>query len=170
MNMQNVPEFRVGEGHDIHRTIPGRPLILGGVTVSDSDFGLDGHSDADVLLHAVIDALLGATGLGDIGEWFPNTDDRWKNADSAELLRHVCSAVSDKHWCIRNLDCTISAERPRLREWKPQIRRRLAELLTVPADQINVKAKSGEAVGPVGRGEAIAADAVVLVVRQPKDS
>lgn len=166
--MQNPPvhglDLRVGEGHDIHRTINGRPLILGGVRI-DSPFGLDGHSDADVLLHAIIDALLGATGRGDIGEWFPNTSNEWKDADSGVLLQHVWRQLSLDGWRIQNLDCTISAERPRLGEWKPAIRERVAELLGVTADQVNIKAKSGEAVGPVGRGEAITADVVVLLSR-----
>jgi len=167
--MQNLPVYRIGEGHDIHRTITGRPLILGGVSV-DAPFGLDGHSDADVLLHAVIDALLGATGQGDIGEWFPNTDDRWKGADSVQLLAHVVESAVTGKWTIQNLDCTISAEQPKLSEWKPAIRQRLAELLRVSESAVNVKAKSGERVGPIGRGEAIAADVVVLLSREsPKN-
>jgi len=167
--MQNLPVYRIGEGHDIHRTIAGRPLILGGVTI-DADFGLDGHSDADVLLHAVIDALLGATGQGDIGEWFPNTNDRWKDADSAQLLKHVITSAIVGHWTIQNLDCTISAEQPKLSEWKPAIRRRLAELLGVGESSVNVKAKSGERVGPIGRGDAITADVIVLLSREsPKN-
>jgi len=160
--MQNLPVYRVGEGHYTHRTIPDRQLVLGGVIV-DSPFGLDGHSDADVLLHAVIDALLGASGQGDIGEWFPITAVEWKDANSATLLQHVWSQLRSEGWQLQNLDCTISAERPRLGPWKPQIRERLAELLGASADQINVKAKSGEGVGPVGRGESLTADAVVLL-------
>lgn len=164
--MQNLPLLRVGEGHDIHRTIADRPLMLGGIQVA-SEFGLDGHSDADVLLHAVIDALVGAAGRGDIGEWFPNTDSRWKDADSADLLLHVWNTLQTDGWQLQNLDCTVSCERPRLGDWKPLIRQRLAELLSVSEDNVNVKAKSGEAVGPIGRGEAISADAVVLLARQP---
>ena len=168
--MQNLPIYRVGEGHDIHRAVNGRPLILGGVSI-DADFGLDGHSDADVLIHAVIDALLGATGTGDIGEWFPNTAERWKAADSAELLQHVMESVIVGAWQIQNLDCTISAERPKLSEWKPAIRQRLAELLQIRESALNIKAKSGEKVGPIGRGEAIAADVVVLLCQEsPKNS
>ena len=168
--MQNLPELRIGEGHDTHRTVAGRKLILGGGTITDCNFGLDGHSDADVLLHAVIDAMLGAAGQGDIGEWFPNTDEQWKNADSARLLSHVHSKLLGDGWRLQNLDCTISAEQPRLKTWKPEIRRRLAELLDIPHERINVKAKSGEAVGPVGRGEAITADTVVLMARTPNNS
>ncbi len=155
--------LRIGEGHDTHRTIAGRPLIIGGVHLTDADFGLDGHSDADVLLHAVIDALLGATGQGDIGEWFPNTSDEWKNADSTKLLDAVLQSTLKRGWRIVNIDCTIHAERPRMTSWKPKIRARLAELLGLSTDVVNVKAKSGERVGPVGRGEAISADVVVLM-------
>ena len=158
-------ELRVGEGHDTHRTILGRPLIIGGVLISDAGFGLDGHSDADVLLHAVIDALLGATGQGDIGEWFPNTDSQWKNADSTKLLNAVWRSVQDQGWRIINLDCTIHAEQPRMSAWKSRIRQRLCELLDVAVEQLNVKAKSGEKVGPVGRGESISVDVVVLLGR-----
>jgi 2-C-methyl-D-erythritol 2,4-cyclodiphosphate synthase len=158
-------ELRVGEGHDTHRTVQGRPLIIGGVLISDAGFGLDGHSDADVLLHAVIDAMLGATGQGDIGEWFPNTDSQWKNADSTKLLDAVWGSVQDQGWRIINLDCTIHAEQPRMSAWKPRIRQRLSKLLDVAVEQLNVKAKSGEKVGPVGRGESISADVVVLLGR-----
>ena len=165
MTAQVYDELRVGEGHDTHRTIPGRPLIIGGVSITDTSFGLDGHSDADVLLHAIIDALLGATGQGDIGEWFPNTDSQWKDADSTKLLDAVWKCVQDQGWRITNLDCTIHAERPRMMSWKPRIRQRLSELLDVSLEQLNVKAKSGEKVGPVGRGESISADVVLLLSR-----
>ncbi len=168
--MQNLPIYRVGEGHDIHRIVDGRPLILGGVTI-EAPFGLEGHSDADVLLHAVIDALLGATGRGDIGEWFPNTDDRWQGSNSCVLLQRVVDSVIAGQWYIQNLDCTISTERPRLSIWKSAIRLRLAELLKVSESVLNVKAKSGEKVGPIGRGEAMGADVVVLICREsPKNS
>ena len=163
MSFETTKGLRIGEGHDTHRTIAGRPLMLGGIHISDSDFGLDGHSDADVLLHAVIDALLGASGQGDIGEWFPNTSAEWKNADSAQLLKSVVISVQERGWRILNLDCTIHAERPRMASWKPVIRIRLAELLGLSADVVNVKAKSGEGVGPIGRGESISADVVVLL-------
>ena len=158
-------DLRIGEGHDTHRTISGRPLVIGGVLIPDAAFGLDGHSDADVLMHAIIDALLGATGQGDIGEWFPNTSDEWRGADSATLLSSVLRSISEQGWRIINLDCTIHAEQPRMSPWKPVIRKRLSELLGVPAERINVKAKSGEQVGPVGRCESIETDAVVLLHR-----
>jgi len=162
----SLTDLRIGEGHDTHRTITGRPLIIGGVCITDAAFGLDGHSDADVLLHALIDAMLGATGQGDIGEWFPNTGDEWKGADSSTLLRRVNRSTTDQGWSIINLDCTIHAEQPRMGSWKPMIRKRLAELLEISEHQVNVKAKSGERVGPVGRGESVSADAVVLMRRE----
>ncbi len=156
--------FRVGLGHDTHRLIAGRPLILGGVQI-EHDLGLDGHSDADVLLHAITDALLGAAGLGDIGELFPNTDPQWANADSAIFVRAALSKLSELGWKIVNLDCTIHAERPKLSAHKPVIAARIAELLGLDVGQVNVKAKTGEKVGPIGRQEAINADAVVLIER-----
>jgi 2-C-methyl-D-erythritol 2,4-cyclodiphosphate synthase len=160
-----MSQLRVGLGNDVHRLIPGRPLILGGVEI-EFDMTLDGHSDADVLLHALIDALLGAAGLGDIGEWFPNTDKQWKGSDSTRLLAKVLSELSDRNWRIINIDCTISAERPRLTKWKPEIRTRLSQLCDIAEDDVNVKAKSGERVGPIGRGEAISAEAIVLLQRE----
>lgn len=163
-----MSQLRVGLGNDVHRLVPGRPLVLGGVEI-DSVMGLDGHSDADVLLHALIDAMLGAAGLGDIGEWFPNTDSKWKGADSTRLLTEVLNALADQNWRIINIDCTVSAERPRLTEWKPRIRTRLSQLCDIAEDDVNVKAKSGEQVGPVGRGEAISADAIVLLQRIQPD-
>lgn len=157
------PTVRAGLGHDTHRTISGRPLILGGVQIDDADYGLDGHSDADVLLHAVTDALLGAAGLGDIGEHFPNTDAKWQGADSALLLAQVVLLIRNRGWLIGNLDCTVHAERPKLVPWKPLIRSRLAELLQLDEENVSVKAKSGEKSGPVGRGETVTADAIVLL-------
>ncbi|MDX1967198.1 MAG: 2-C-methyl-D-erythritol 2,4-cyclodiphosphate synthase [Planctomycetaceae bacterium] len=157
------PPLRIGLGHDRHRLVPARPLILGGVTIP-YDHGLDGHSDADVLLHAITDAILGALALGDIGEWFPNTDPQWSNADSTIFLRAALAEAAQRGWRIANLDCTIHAERPKLSPHKAAIAARLAELLGVAIDQVNVKAKTGEQVGPIGREEAMDADAVVLLV------
>ena len=154
--------YRVGLGHDIHRLVAGKPLILGGVPI-EYDYGLDGHSDADVLLHAITDALLGAAGLGDIGEWFPNDDPQWKGADSIRFVTAAMASVRERNWGLANLDCTIWAEQPRLTPYKPIIKQRLAELLEIEPIQINVKAKSGEKVGPVGRQEAMTADAIVLL-------
>ncbi|MGD9855495.1 MAG: 2-C-methyl-D-erythritol 2,4-cyclodiphosphate synthase [Planctomycetaceae bacterium] len=157
--------LRVGLGHDTHRTIVGRPLVLGGVRVP-CEFGLDGHSDADVLLHAVTDALLGAAGLGDIGDWFPDTSAEFAGADSANLLRRVFVEISARGWTVVNLDCTLFAERPKLSPHKTAIAARIAQLLAVDPAAVNVKAKTGEQVGPIGRGEAIAAQAVVLLLRE----
>ena len=159
------PEYRIGLGHDRHRLVAGRKLLLGGVEVP-FELGLDGHSDADVLLHAITDALLGAAGLGDIGDWFPNTDVKWAGADSTVFLEAALSAVHERGWQVVNLDCTLHAERPKLSLHKPAIKANVARLLGVLEDQVNVKAKTGEKVGPVGRLEAIDADAVVLLGRR----
>lgn len=156
------PEYRIGLGHDRHRLIAGRKLLLGGVEVP-FELGLDGHSDADVLLHAITDALLGAAGLGDIGDWFPNTDEKWAGADSTVFLQAALAAVRERGWQVVNLDCTLHAERPKLSPHKLTIKANVARLLGVPEGRVNVKAKTGEKVGPVGRLEAIDADAVVLL-------
>ena len=156
--------LRVGLGHDTHRLAPGRKLILGGVEI-EFDLGAVGHSDADVLLHAVTDALLGAAALGDIGQWFPNDDPRWADADSSVFVTQAVRAVRENGWDVANLDCTLFVERPKLSEHKSRIKARLAELLEIDGSAVNVKAKSGEQVGPIGRGEAIAADAIVLLIR-----
>ena len=165
----NPEDVRVGLGHDTHRLVPNRKFILGGVTIR-FDRGLEGHSDADVLLHAVTDALLGAAGAGDIGEWFPNDETEWKQADSALFVRRAVAVLHKQNWQIANLDCTVFAERPKLSEYKLEIRERLAELLDIPPNSVNVKAKSGERVGPIGREEAVSADAIVLLVRATKDA
>lgn len=158
-------EFRVGLGQDCHRLSAGRRLVLGGVPI-EHDHGLDGHSDADVLLHAITDAILGAAGLGDIGEMFPDTDPAHKGADSAELLKVALKHVNHLGWRVANLDCTVAAERPKLSRYKPVIRERIAEILQVGPDAVNVKAKTGEKVGPVGREEAMTAEAAVLLQRE----
>ena len=158
----SVPEYRVGLGHDRHRLVAGRPLVLGGLAI-DSELGLDGHSDADVLLHAITDAILGAAGLGDIGEWFPNNDPQWAGADSRVFLNAAVAAIKQRGWEIVNLDCTVHAERPKLSPYKKAIAAELALMLQISADRVNVKAKTGEKVGPVGRLEAMDADAVVLL-------
>jgi 2-C-methyl-D-erythritol 2,4-cyclodiphosphate synthase len=156
--------MRVGLGHDIHRLAAGRKLVLGGVLI-DFDKGPVSHSDGDVLLHAVVDAVLGAAGLGDIGIWFPDSDPQWAGADSAELLGVAVEAAGKQNWKIVNLDCTLFAEKPRLGPYRERMEDRLATLLGISADAINVKAKSGEQVGPIGREEAISAAAVVLLAR-----
>ncbi len=160
-------QMRVGLGHDTHRLASGHELWLGGVRI-DFDLGLVGHSDADVLLHAVTDALLGAAGLGDIGEWFPNSDPRWAQADSAQFVSEALAALRERDWQIENLDCTVFAERPKLKPYKAAINKRLANLLQVEENQINVKAKTGEAVGTIGRGEAIGASAIVLLTKRDR--
>jgi 2-C-methyl-D-erythritol 2,4-cyclodiphosphate synthase len=146
----------VGVGYDTHRLAVGRKLILGGVEISH-ERGLDGHSDADVLTHAVIDALLGAAGLGDIGEHFPDTEERFSDADSIELLQTVVATLVDAGYEIVNVDCTVLMEAPRLGPHKQAIRARLALALGLPESRVNVKATTGEQIGFVGRGEGIAA-------------
>ncbi len=151
-----------GIGWDVHRLVPGRPLILGGVRI-ESELGLDGHSDADVLTHAVIDALLGAIGAGDIGEHFPDTDDRWKDADSLELLRHVDALLAERGAAVVNVDATVMLERPRLLDRKPAMRANLADVLALDPGRVNVKATRGEGMGFVGRVEGAAALAIATV-------
>ncbi len=159
--------FRIGLGTDTHRTEPGGPLVIGGVQVPH-DRQLVGHSDADVLLHAVIDALLGAVGLPDIGELFPNTREENRDRDSAELLRLAYEKVRAAGYQLVNLDCVIAAERPKLSPYKEAIRHRMAGILGANPFDIGLKAKTGEGVGPVGREEAIEATAIVLVEKLSK--
>jgi 2-C-methyl-D-erythritol 2,4-cyclodiphosphate synthase len=151
-----------GVGWDVHRLVPGRPLILGGVRI-ESELGLEGHSDADVLTHAVIDALLGALGAGDIGEHFPDTDERWKDADSLELLRHVDALLAERGAAVVNVDATIMLERPRLLDHKPAMRANLAVALGLDPQRVNVKATRGEGMGFVGRVEGAAALAIATI-------
>jgi 2-C-methyl-D-erythritol 2,4-cyclodiphosphate synthase len=153
---------RVGIGHDTHRLAEGRPLVLGGVRI-EHPRGLSGHSDADVVLHAVADALLGAAALGDIGEHYPDTDPRWEGLDSARLLTEVLARVAAAGWRPVNCDLIIHAQEPKLGPHKPALRANLAGLLGLDPSAVNVKAKTGEHVGPIGRAEAIACEAVVLV-------
>ncbi len=154
--------FRIGEGWDIHALVPGRKLILGGVDVP-YHLGLLGHSDADVLLHAITDALLGAAALGDIGTHFPDTDTRFKGADSSVLLAEAARRVREKGFEIGNVDSTIIAQAPKLMPHMSAIRAKLAQTLGVALDQVNVKAKTAEKMGPVGLGQAMEARAVVLL-------
>ncbi len=156
--------FRVGSGHDTHRLAEGRPLILGGVRVDHSK-GLVGHSDADAVLHAVTDAILGAAGLGDIGDAYPDTDPRWKGADSSLFLTEALARLNQAGWRPVNLDVTVFAQQPKLGPVKAAIRESLARLLGLPLDAVNVKAKTGEQVGHIGRGEAIGCHAVALIQR-----
>jgi 2-C-methyl-D-erythritol 2,4-cyclodiphosphate synthase len=159
-----VTVVATGIGWDSHRLVEGRPLILGGVTIPFA-LGLSGHSDADVLAHAVIDALLGAAGLGDIGEHFPDTDARWAGADSIELLHAVVELVADARHAVAHVDTTVVMERPKLGPHRAEIRASLAGALGIEVDRVNVKASTGEGMGFVGRGEGVAALAVVTLAR-----
>jgi 2-C-methyl-D-erythritol 2,4-cyclodiphosphate synthase len=150
---------RAGIGYDSHRLSPDHRLILGGVEFP-GELGLEGHSDADVLTHAVIDALLGAAGLGDIGEHFPDTDERWRDADSIELLRDVVAKLSAAGLGIVNVDCTVVMERPKLGAYRGEIRDVLAQVLGLDLKRVNVKATTGEGIGFIGRGEGVAALAI----------
>ena len=154
--------FRIGEGWDIHALVPGRKLLIGGVDIP-YERGLLGHSDADVLLHAITDALLGAAGLGDIGRHFPDTDQRLAGADSVLLLTQAARRVREKGLRIGNVDSTVIAQAPRLAPYVDAMRDRIAAALDIPAQQVNVKAKTAERLGPVGQGLAIEARAIVLL-------
>lgn len=156
------PPCRIGEGWDVHALVPGRPLVLGGVRIAHTH-GLLGHSDADALLHAITDALLGGAGLGDIGRHFPDTDVRFKGADSAALLAEAAQRVRAAGWRIGNVDSTVVAQAPRLAPHIPAMVARIAEVLRVAPAQVNVKAKTAERLGSVGQGAAIEARAVVLL-------
>ncbi|CDS54620.1 2-C-methyl-D-erythritol 2,4-cyclodiphosphate synthase [Polaromonas sp. CG9_12] len=157
-----LPPFRIGEGWDTHALVPGRKLILGGVEISHT-LGLLGHSDADVLLHAIIDALLGAAGLGDIGSHFPDTDARFKGADSMVLLRETGRLLAERGHCIGNIDSTIVAQAPRLAPHIQAMRLQIAQTLGLQEDRVNVKAKTAEKLGPVGQGLSLEARAIVLL-------
>ena len=157
-----MQQYRIGQGFDIHKLDFGLPLIIGGIKF-DYEKGFVAHSDGDVLIHAIIDSLLGALALGDIGALFPDTDEKYKNADSKELLKIVISKIEDKGYKIVNLDTTIKAQKPKLRNKIDEIRKNLAEIMSVPVDYISVKAKTMEGLGFIGEGNAIAADSVVLL-------
>ena len=154
--------MRIGHGYDVHRLVEGRDLILGGVKI-DYDKGLLGHSDADVLLHAVSDALLGAAGLGDIGRHFPDTDPKYKGADSLELLREVYQKISEKGFRVGNIDVTMIAQKPKLKDFIPQMRENIAAAVNVTPDRVNVKATTEEKLGFTGSGEGMACHAVCLL-------
>lgn len=161
--------LRIGEGWDVHALVAGRPLVIGGVTVP-FHLGLLGHSDADVLLHAITDAILGAAALGDIGRHFPDTDPTFKGADSMVLLVEAARRVRAAGWSIGNIDSTVIAQAPKLMPHIPAMCARIAEGLGLALDQVNVKAKTAEKLGPVGMGQAMEARAVVLLVRAPAAS
>jgi 2-C-methyl-D-erythritol 2,4-cyclodiphosphate synthase len=159
-----LSEIRTGLGWDNHRIAVGRPLILGGVAI-ESEFGLEGHSDADVLAHAITDAILGATALGDIGMHFPDTDPRWKGCDSLVFLRHAHELALERGYHILNVDSTVILERPKLKDYRAEIRKRLAETLHLDVDRVSVKFKTAEKVGPVGEGRSAEAQAIVTMVQ-----
>jgi 2-C-methyl-D-erythritol 2,4-cyclodiphosphate synthase len=156
---------RTGIGYDSHRLEAGRRLVLGGVEVPDAERGLAGHSDADALTHAVIDALLGAAGLGDIGQHFPDDDERWRDSDSLDLLSQVCVFLDDHGYTVRHVDTTVICEAPKLGPHRDDMRRTLAGTIGIPAREVNVKFTTNERMGAIGRGEGIAAMAVATVER-----
>jgi 2-C-methyl-D-erythritol 2,4-cyclodiphosphate synthase len=157
-----LSEIRTGLGWDVHRLVPGRPLILGGVTVP-SELGLEGHSDADVLSHAITDAILGAAALGDIGMHFPDSDPRWKGSNSLVFLRHAKELAAQRGYRIVNVDSTIILERPKLKDYRQAIRERIAETLELEPDRVSVKFKTAEQVGPVGEMRSAESQAVVTL-------
>jgi len=160
-------DYRVGIGTDIHRIIEGRRLMLGGVYIP-FPAGLAGHSDGDVALHAVIDALLGAAGMGDIGTWFPDTDPQWKDADSKGLLFIIKERLKEKQWQVVNVDLIIHAEAPKLGPFKGQMQRAVAGLLDIDFTSVNIKAKTNEGLGDIGAGDAIAATATALLKKKTR--
>ena len=162
--VMKLPQSRVGTGYDVHKLVENRKLILCGVEVP-YELGLLGHSDADVALHALSDALLGAAALGDIGKHFPDTDERFKGADSAKLLEHVVHLVEEKGWQVNNVDVTIIAQKPKLASYIPAMRSRVAQVLKIDEDCVNVKATTTEKLGFTGRGEGIAAEAIASLVK-----
>ena len=157
--------IRVGFGYDIHKLVKGRKLMLGGIEVPHTH-GLDGHSDADVVLHVICDALLGAAGLGDIGEHFPNTDPKYKNISSSLLLKRANQEANDAGWVVENVDVMILAEAPKLQEYKPKMKFHIAFELAVDEAQVNIKAGTNEGLGAIGKKEGIAAYAVVLLKKK----
>jgi len=159
-----LSEYRTGLGWDNHRIAPGRPLILGGIIIP-SDFGLEGHSDADVLSHAITDAILGAAAVGDIGMHFPDTDPQWKGAGSLLFLKHACKLAADAGFRIVNVDSTVILERPKLKDYRLAIREQLAEAMALSLDRVSVKFKTAEKVGPVGEGRSAESQAIVTLVR-----
>jgi 2-C-methyl-D-erythritol 2,4-cyclodiphosphate synthase len=159
-----MPSFRIGHGYDIHRLVAGRPLVLGGVTFA-TDYGLEGHSDADCVTHAICDALLGAAGLPDIGHFFPNTDPAYRNIDSQALLQRVCAEIAKLGYDIVNIDATVIAEKPKIAPQIPAMKAALAKSTGLVTEEIGLKATTNEGVGDLGRGLAIAAHAVCLLKR-----
>ena len=164
-----MSEYRTGLGWDVHRLVRGRPLILGGVKV-ESDFGCDGHSDADVLAHAITDAILGSAALGDIGMHFPDSDPRWKAADSLKFLAHARELLRKQGFELVNVDSTVILERPKLKDYRYDMRERLAATLNIEVERVSVKFKTAEKVGPIGEGKSAEAQAIVTVRRIQADA
>jgi 2-C-methyl-D-erythritol 2,4-cyclodiphosphate synthase len=159
-----LSEVRTGLGWDNHRIAAGRPLIVGGIHI-EAEFGLEGHSDADVLAHAITDALLGAAALGDIGMHFPDSDPQWRGADSMRFLAHACALVRERGYRIANIDSTVVLERPKLKDYRLPMREKIAAVTALALDQVSVKFKTAEKTGPVGEGRSAEAQAVVTLVR-----
>ena len=160
-------KFRIGNGYDIHRLIKGRKLILGGITLEHpDDLGLDGHSDADVLSHSIMDALLGALSLGDIGKYFPPSDEKWKNADSLKLLSEVFQMIKKEGWVINNIDSVIVAERPKIKPFIELIKSKISVVLEIESNLVGIKATTNEKLGPEGREEGISCQSVVLLQKK----
>ena len=163
----NSPSLRIGNGYDIHRLVEGRNLIIGGIKLQHPDnLGLDGHSDADVLIHSLMDALLGALSLGDIGKYFPPTDDKWKNADSLFLLSEVIGLIRLEGWEVNNIDNVIVAERPKIKPHVEAMKKNIAEILDIDMNLIGIKATTNEKLGPEGREEGISCHSVVLLEKK----
>ena len=163
-----MSEYRTGLGWDTHRLVSGRPLLLGGIKI-EAPFGCEGHSDADVLAHAITDAMLGAAALGDIGQHFPDTDPRWKNAGSLQFLLQARNLLRQQGYELVNVDCTVILERPKLKDYRFDIRAKLAATLELAVEQISVKFKTAERLGPVGEGKAAEAQAVVTIRKIEKE-
>ena len=165
--MSNIPKFRIGNGYDIHRLVKGRNLIIGGVKLQHPDnLGLDGHSDADVLTHSIMDALLGALSLGDIGKYFPPTDQEWKNVNSLLLLSKVIELIRIQGWEVNNIDSVIVAERPKIKPYVKLMKNNISEILQIEDSFIGIKATTNEKLGPEGREEGISCQSVVLLEKK----
>ena len=165
--MSKMPKFRIGNGYDIHRLVKGRQLIIGGVILNHpNNLGLDGHSDADVLSHSIMDALLGALSLGDIGKYFPPSDDKWKNADSLFLLSQVIKLIREKGWEVNNIDSVIVAERPKIKPYVELMKNNISDILQIDNSFIGIKATTNEKLGPEGREEGISCHSVVLLEKK----
>ena len=161
------PRFRIGNGYDLHRLVIGRDLIIGGIKlVHPNNLGLDGHSDADVLVHSIMDALLGALSLGDIGKFFPPSDEKWKNADSLILLSKVIKLIRQEGWEINNIDSVIVAERPKINPYIKLMKKNISKVLQIDPEYIGIKATTNEKLGPEGREEAISCHSVVLLEKK----